>query len=175
MILMLDWIIIRIICCIIVVFLSIDVIYIYFFGVNQKRKKKIWVKFIVKSGICEKLYLHQVIWFDRKIWFFFFLVIMGLNLELGVDHWLHDQLCNRHSNITHSVARQVLVPSLLFFQGLNIGPMDALEWTRVRILTCPVITLSLSLDTSPYLLVILSRFDYAWLLGVQWMELYMDW
>ena len=110
-----------------------------FFCVNQKKKKKKekWVKFIVKSGICEKLYLHQVIWFDLN--FFFFLVIIGLNLELGVDHWLHDQLCNRQSHITHSVARRGTSTIIVIFQRLEY-------WTNG-------------------LFVILSCFDYAWLLG----------
>ena len=122
--LMLDWIIIRIICFISVVFLSIDVNLNDFCCVNQKEKKE---KENMIKVYCKIWYLWEIVFtpsFFILFIYLFFLVIIGLNLELGVDHWLHDQLCNRQSNITHSVARRVLVPSLLFFQGLNIWPMD---------------------------------------------------
>ena len=117
--------------------------FFFFFCVNQKKKNE---KENMSKVYCKIWYLWEIVFTPSFFilfyyYYFFFLVIIGLNLELGVDHWLHDQLCNRQSNITHSVARRVLVPSLLFFQGLNIWPMDFS-------LSCHV-------------------FYYAWLLGVQ--------
>ena len=137
--LMLDWIIIRIICFIIVVFLSIDVNLNDFCCVNQKEKKE---KENMIKVYCKIWYLWEIVFtpsFFILFIYLFFLVIIGLNLELGVDHWLHDQLCNRQSNITHSVARRGTSTIIVIFQRLEY-------WTNG-------------------LFVILSCFDYAWLLG----------
>ena len=84
--LMLDWIIIRIICFISVVFLSIDVNLNDSFCVNQKKKNE---KENMSKVYCKIWYLWEIVFTPSfLIWFYYYYFFFGYNwFELRVGCW----------------------------------------------------------------------------------------